>query len=49
MADTFEAAFTKLASGMNPMEFLLVEVAVAVRLKFLFFFRLPDVIFIEVR
>ena len=49
MADTFEAVFTKLASGMNPMEFLLVEVAVAVHLKFLFFFRLPDAIFIEVR
>ena len=45
MADAVEGLFTKVASGVNPVEFLFVEVAVCVRLEFLFLFCLEDVMF----
>ena len=45
MADTVEGVFTEVASGMDPVKFLSVEVAVGVRLKFLFLFCLEDVMF----
>ena len=39
MADTVEAVFTEVASGVDPVEFLLVEVVVAVfALSFCFCF-----------
>ena len=43
MADAVEGVFTEVASGMDPVEFLLVEVAVGVRLELLFLFCLEDV------
>ena len=45
MADDVEGVFTEVASGMDPVKFLLVEVAVGVRLEFLFLFFLEDVMF----
>ena len=33
MADAVEGVFTEVANGMDPVEFLLVEVAVGVRLE----------------
>ena len=45
MADDVEGVFTEVASGMDPVKFLLVEVAVGVRLEFLFLFCLEDVMF----
>ena len=44
VADAFEGVITKVASGMDPMEFLLVEVAVGICLEILFLFYLSDVI-----
>ena len=44
MADAVEGVFTEVASGMGPIEFLLVEVAVGVCLELLFWFCLEDVI-----
>ena len=43
MADAIEGVFTEVANGMDPVEFLLVEVAVGVRLELLFLFCLEDV------
>ena len=43
MADAVEGMFTEVASGMDPVEFLLVEVAVGVHLELLFLFCLEDV------
>ena len=45
MADAVEGLFTKVASGVNPVEFLLVEVAARVCLEFLVLFCLEDVMF----
>ena len=45
MADVVEGVFTKVASGMDPVKFLSVEIAVGVRLEFLFLFFLEDVMF----
>lgn len=44
VADAVEGVITKVASGMDPMEFLLVEVAVGICLEILFLFYLSDVI-----
>ena len=44
MADAVEGVITKVASGVAPIEFLSVEVAVGVCLEFLFLFYLADVI-----
>ena len=46
MADAVEGVFTEVASGMDPVKFVLVEVAVGVGLEFLFLFCLEDVTFI---
>ena len=43
MADAVEAVFTGVASSVDPVKFLLLEVAVGVRLEFLFLFCLEDV------
>ena len=45
MADAVEGVFTEVASSMDPVKFLLVEVAVGVPLEFLFLFCLEDVMF----
>ena len=45
MADAVEGVFIEVASSMDPVKFLLVEVAVGVRLEFLFLFCLEDVMF----
>ena len=45
MADAVEAVFTGVASSVDPVKFLLLEVAVGVRLEFLFLFCLEDVMF----
>ena len=45
LADAVEVVFTEVASGMDPKKFLLMEVAVSVRLEFLFLFCLEDVMF----
>ena len=45
MADPVEGVFTEVASSVDPVEFLLVEVAVGLRLGFLFLFCLEDVMF----
>ena len=44
MTDAVDGMITEVASGMDPMEFLLVEVVVGVCLEFLFLFYLADVI-----
>ena len=44
MIDAVERVITEVASGIDPMEFLLVEVVVGVRLQFPFLFYLADVI-----
>ena len=43
MADAVEGVFTEVTSSMDPVEFLLVEVAVGICLGFLFLFCLGDV------
>ena len=43
MADAVERVFTEVTSNVDPMEFLLVDIAIGVRLEFLFFFCLADV------
>ena len=43
MADAVEGVFIEVASSMDPMEFLLVEVAVGVHFEFFFFFCLAYV------
>ena len=45
MADAVEGVFTEVASRMDPVKFLLVEVAIGARLEFLFLFCLEDVMF----
>ena len=45
MADTVEGVFTEVASSVDPVKFVLVEVAVDVHLEFLFLFCLEDVMF----
>ena len=45
MADAVEGVFTEVATSMDPVKFLLAEVAVGVRLEFLFLFCLEDVMF----
>ena len=45
VADAVEGVFTEVASSVDPVKFLLVEVAAGVRLKFLFLFCLEDVMF----
>ena len=45
MADAVEGVFIEVTSSMDPVKFLLVEVAVGVRLEFLFLFCLEDVMF----
>ena len=45
MADAVEGVFIEVASSMDPVKFLLVEVAVGVRLEFLFLFCLEDAMF----
>ena len=44
MADAVEGVFTEVATCMDPVKFLLAEVAVGVRLEFLLFW-LEDVTF----
>ena len=44
MADTVDGVLTEVASDVDPVEFLLVEVAVGVRLELLFLFCLEDVL-----
>ena len=43
MADTVEGMFTEVASGLDTMEFLLVEVAVGICLELLSLVSLTDV------
>ena len=43
MADAVEGVFAEVASCVDPVEFLLVEVAVGVHLKLLLLFCLEDV------
>ena len=45
MADAVEGVFTDVDSGMDPVKFLLVEVAIGARLEFLCLFCLEDVMF----
>ena len=43
LADGVDGVFTEVNSGMDPMEFFLVEVAVGVHFELLFLFCLADV------